>query len=423
MDKREREKMTYKKERNTKGNRQEGNQKGNQNQERVSGKFHHATVDCSCGACQQFQEQGATLSGYKATVVAKQKRLVKELEQFTKVAPMITMEKPEYYKNRITRSFHHEKNGTPMSGFYNEFGRLEKVIECRIDDKEAQDIIDSLKSLLKSFKIKTYDKKSGYGLLKHVMIRKGVESGEIMVVLVLASSIMPSKNNFVKALRKLHPNIDTIVINENYKKPESVLGDKESNIYGKGFIVDTFAGKSFRISSRAHFPVNVEQSKKVYDTVLEWANLNGSQVVLDAYCGSGIGSVLLSDGAHKVISVDVKAEQVRDCISNVRRNGIKNVDVYKNDPTEFVKQVHESDKRGVDVAVINQPYMGCGKEFVDELLALEAASIIIVSRNPGSLAKELAWIVGAGYGVRNAVGVDVLPWTEQMEIVVQVIRK
>ncbi len=389
--------------------------KYNQEDSAYQGRFEK--VPCNCTACQEFREHD-----YKATVKKKQIRLAAELEQFTKIAPMITMDKPEYYKNKVLRVFHHEKNGTPMSGRLNEQGRVDKVTDCRIDSKKAQAIIEDIKGMLKSFKIKTHDKRSGYGLLRSVMIREGEISGEIMVVLVLSSSIMPSKNNFVKALRKLHPEIDTIIINENYKTAENMLGDKEINIYGKGFIIDEFNGKSYRISSKAQFPINTVQSKKMYDTIIEWANLKGTELVLDAYCGSGTTSMMFAQEARKILSVDPRNENVRDAISNLKRNGIKNVDVYKNNPATFATQVGGEGKQQVDLVLIDQPYMGCGKEVIDEMVALNAKSIIVMAKNPGSLATELAWMISAGYRVRNAVGIDMLPWTEQVNACVQLVK-
>lgn len=374
-------------------------------------------VPCSCNACESKRSLD-----YRETVKNKQARLVQELAPFTKVAPMITMDKPQYYKNRVIRAFHHEKNGTPMSGHLNEYGGIDKVILCETDSKKGQEIIDTIKGMLKSFKIKTYDKKSGYGLLKSIMIREGDVSGEIMVVMVLSSLIMPSKNNFAKALRKAHPEITTIIINENYKNPDAVLGEKENTLFGPGFILDSFGEKQFKITSKAHYPLNTEQSAKVYGLVKEWAKLTGEELVLDAYCGSGVGSVLMSDYAKRIISVDPKTDNMKDTIANVKRNSIKNVDVYRNNPAEFVAQVRDSEKQRMDVAVVNQPYMGFGREFAEAITSLEPKKIIIISRNPGTLSKELGWIVGAGYAVRNAQGVDVLPWTEQMQIVLELVR-
>lgn len=374
-------------------------------------------VPCKCSACENIRE-----TDYKTTLKSKQIRLVQEMEPFTKVAPMIAMDKPKFYKNRVIRAFHHEKNGTPMSGHLNEYGGIDKVILCETDSKKGQEIIDTIKGMLKSFKIKTYDKKSGYGLLKSIVIREGDVSGEIMVVMVLSSLIMPSKNNFVKALRKAHPEITTVIINENYKNPDAVLGEKESTIYGPGFILDHFCEKQFKITSKSHYPLNTEQTAKVYSLVKEWAKLTGKELVLDAYCGSGVASILISDDAKKVIAVDPKKDNVKDAIANVKRNNIKNVDVYRNSPASFVEQVRDSEKQKIDVAMINQPYMGFGKEFAEAITSLQPSKIILISRNPGSLSKELGWIVGAGYSVRNAQGVDVLPWSDQMQIVLELIR-
>lgn len=370
-----------------------------------------------CGGCSGQQET------YKANVEAKQKRLAEALAPLCKPQEMITMKNPSYYKNRVHRMFHHEKNGTPMSGnFSSEQGRIVKIEKCYIEDKKCQEIIETIKGMLKSFKIKTYDTKTGYGLLRYVAVRRGIETNEIMVTLVLSSVIMPSKNNFVKALRKLHPEITTIIINENYKDMDRIYGDKEVNLYGKGFIFDKMNGKYFKVNAKSQYSLNPVQVGKICDVLVEWGAFDGTELVLDAYCGVGTYGIAISDKVRKILSVESNQEMHRDTIANVRKNNIKNIDVYKNNPAEFVTQVAHSEKENIDVAIISQPYNGCGQEFIGAITQAKPKKIFLVARNLKSMSEELTTLTKAGYRVNKVVGVDVYPWTERVETITLMTR-
>ncbi len=195
---------------------------------------------------------------YDQQLKTKQKHVEDFLKKFAKVDTIIGMENPFHYRNKVHAVFDHDKRGNPISGVY-EAGthRVVPVENCLIDPEKADAIIGSIRGMLKSFKIKTYDEDTEFGLLRHVLIRKGFSSGEIMVVLVLSSPIFPSKNNFIKALLKLHPEITTIVLNVNNKKTSMVLGDKEQVLYGKGYIEDSLCGKVFNIIPKFCFQDNV----------------------------------------------------------------------------------------------------------------------------------------------------------------------
>ncbi len=377
-----------------------------------------------CPVCQECGRCNGQQMTYTDHVAGKQERLEAVLSEYGKVLPYIKMDKARNYKMHVQRMFHHEKNGTPISGHQStEERRLVKIEDCYIDDAKCQEIIGTIKGLLKSFKIKTYDMKSGYGLLRYVAVRRGIESKEIMVTLVLSSIIMPSKNNFVKELRRLHPEITTILINENYKGFDYTYGEKEVNLYGKGFIWDSMSGKDFRINAKSQYTANPTQMKKVCDTIIEWGEFKGTELVLDAYCGVGTLGITMSDQVRKILAVETNKEMHRDAISNIRRNNIKNIDVYKNSPAEFVMQVAKSEKEDIEVAIVTQPYNGCGKEFIDSISKARPKSVFLVSRNLKSLQEEVGMLAKAGYKVKKSVGIDVYPWTERIDAVVLLTKK
>ena len=187
-----------------------------------------------CGGCQY---QGVP---YSAQLKKKQNQVQGLLKKFGNVKPVIGMKDPYFYRNKVHAVFDRDRKGNIISGIY-EAGthRVVSIEQCLIEDKKSQEIIRTIRGMLKSFKIKTYDEDTGYGLLRHVLVRRGFSTGEVMVVLVVASPIFPSKNNFVKALRKVHPEISTVVLNINDKNTSMVLGEREIVLYGKGFIRDT----------------------------------------------------------------------------------------------------------------------------------------------------------------------------------------
>lgn len=273
-----------------------------------------------CGGCNYQMES------YELELSRKQKLVNDLLKSYCNVEPIIRMEQPYNYRNKVHVVFDHDKQGNPISGVYEEGTHNVIPIEsCKIHNKKADEIIASIRGMLKSFKIKTYDEDTGYGLLRHVLIRAGYNSGEILVVLVLSSSIMPSKNNFVKALLKQHPEITSIVINVNNKKTSMVLGEKEQVIYGKGYIIDKLCGKTFKISPKSFYQVNPVQTEILYNKAIEYANLTGNETVIDAYCGIGTIGLIAADHAKEVIGVELNKDAVKDAINNAKLNNTSNI--------------------------------------------------------------------------------------------------
>ena len=271
-------------------------------------------VHGKCGGCQLLDMP------YEQQLKKKQTQVAKLLKPYCQVEKIIGMDDPFYYRNKVHAVFGHKKDGTVISGIYQEGTHfIVPVDECLIEDQRADAIIRDIRGLLKSFKIKTYNEDTGYGLFRHVLIRTGYHSGQIMVVLVLGSPILPSKNNFVKALRKLHPEITTIVLNVNGQKTSMILGEKETVLYGKGYIEDELCGKTFRISSKSFYQVNPVQTEKLYGKAIELAGLTGKERVIDAYCGIGTIGLIASDKAKEVISVELNPEKVQTLSSWTRR--------------------------------------------------------------------------------------------------------
>ncbi len=370
-----------------------------------------------CGGCNILQKT------YDAELKEKQKIVEDLIKSFCKVEPIIGMKNPKHYRNKVHVVFDHDRKGNPISGVYEEgTHRVIAIDKCLIHNQKADEIIASIRGMLKSFKIKTYDEDSGYGLLRHVMIRTGFTSGEIMVVLVLASPIMPSKNNFVKALRKLHPEITTVVLNVNDKDTSMVLGEKEQVIYGKGFIEDTLCGKVFRISSKSFYQVNPVQTEVLYGKAIEFAGLTGSETVVDAYCGIGTIGIIAADQAKRVIGVELNKDAVKDAIINAKRNHAENIDFYQNDASDFMVQMAQQGEK-VDVVFMDPPRAGSTEKFMDAVAVLQPKKVVYVSCNPVTLERDLKYFKKKGYQAQKAVPVDMFAWTGHVEICVEICRR
>jgi 23S rRNA (uracil1939-C5)-methyltransferase len=369
-----------------------------------------------CGGC-QLQHYS-----YEKQLEEKQKQVNMLLDKFCKVEEIIGMENPYYYRNKVHAVFDTDKKGNVISGVY-EAGshKVVSVDSCLIEDQRADNIIVTIRSMLKSFKIRTYNEDTGVGLLRHILIRTGHKSGEIMVVLVLGSHIFPSKNNFVKALLKIHPEITTIVMNVNNKKTSMVLGEREQVLYGKGFIEDTLCDKVFRISPKSFYQINAVQTEILYGKAIELAALNGNETIIDAYCGIGTIGIIASGYVKKVIGVELNRDAVKDAIINAKRNNIKNIYFYNQDAGVFMNQMAE-EKQSVDVVFLDPPRSGSTEQFLDSMISMNPKKVLYISCNPETLERDLAYIVKRGYEAKVAIPVDMFPGTEHVETVVLMSR-
>ena len=370
-----------------------------------------------CGSCRY--------SGvpYDKQLKTKQKMMQELLGGFGRVEPITGMEDPLHYRAKVHYAFDRDRRGNIIAGCYE--ADSHKVVDltltgCLIEDEKCQEIMATVKKLMYSFKIKTYDEDTGYGLLRHCLIRRGVNTGEIMVVLVLSSPIFPGKNNFVKALRSAHPEIKTIVINVNDADTSLVLGEKEIVIYGPGYITDELMGLKFRISPKSFYQVNPRQTEKLYQTAIGLAGLTGKETVLDAYCGTGTIGLCAAKSAREVIGVELNPDAVRDARINAKINGIKNAVFHVGDAGEFMEKNAVALK--CDVLFMDPPRSGSTEKFLNAAVKAAPNRIIYISCGPESLKRDLNILTKKGYAVKRIQSVDMFPFTEHVETVVLMSR-
>ena len=373
-------------------------------------------VFSKCGGC---QHQNLTYAGQLAL---KQKNVENLLGAFGRVAPIVGMDDPYHYRNKVHATFTYDKKGKVVAGIYEEDShRVISSTDCLIQDKRANGIIKTILKLMPSFKMTPYDEDYGTGFLRHVLIRTSRMTDEVMVVIVGGNPIMPSKNNFASALMKEHSYITTVVFNVNSRKTSMVLGPNETVITGKGYIEDKLCDTSFRISPKSFYQVNAIQAEKMFTKAIGLAQLKGTENVLDAYCGIGTIGLIASHKAGHVIGVELNKDAVADARFNAKQNNIENIEFYQGDAGDFMVEM-ASENEQVDVVFLDPPRSGSDEPFLQSLVKLSPKTIIYISCGPESLARDLKFLTSNGYRAKEILPYDMFPWTGHVETVVLMTR-
>ena len=370
-----------------------------------------------CGGCQLQNMDYDRQLKYKQALVGK------ILGSFGKVERITGMADPTHYRCKVQAAFGTTRSGKIVSGVYqNSSHRIVNVDSCLIENEKADAILCTIRSLLPSFKIRPYDEDKRTGLLRHVLVRVGQNSGEIMVVPVTAGGNFPSKNNFVKALLDAHPEITTIVQNVNTRRDSMVLGETDKPMYGKGYITDTLCGCTFKISPQSFYQVNPRQTEHLYNAAIELAHLTGEERVIDAYCGTGTIGLIAAKHAKEVLGVELNESAVRDARINARLNDTKNIRFICADAGEVMEDMAAENER-CDVVLMDPPRAGSSKQFLESLVRLSPDRVVYVSCNPETLARDLRFLTKNGYSVKKIRPFDLFPFTKHIETVVLLRQK
>ena len=339
-----------------------------------------------CGGCDY---QGVE---YKEQLKNKQAYMKKLLKPFCFVEPIVGMKNPLYYRHKVHAAFDCTRRGQIVAGAYRKNTHDVVDIEsCMIEEQESDEIIRDIKDMLRSFRIKTYDEDTGYGLLRHVLVRKK------------------------------HPNITTVVLNVNDKKTSMVLGDRNITLYGKGFIEDKLCGCTFRISPGSFYQVNPVQTELLYEKAIHEAHLTGKERVIDAYCGTGTIGIIAAKNAGEVIGVELNRDAIRDAVTNAKRNDIRNIRFYNDDAGKFMVEMAQKGEKA-DVVIMDPPRTGSDEAFLSSVVKLSPERVVYVSCGPETLARDLKYLTKHGYAVKRATPYDCFPYTEHIETVVLLCR-
>lgn len=364
-----------------------------------------------CGGCQL---QNMT---YERQLSFKQVKVIKLLGRYHHVSEIIGMEYPYNYRNKVQAAFG-ERGGQMISGIYqSSTHNIVPVDSCMIEDIKADQIVVTIRKLAKSFKLRAFNDTSMRGFLRHVLIKRGFSTGQTMVVLVTSESTFPSASKFVNALLERHPDITTIVQNVNNKRTSLVLGEQSRTLYGSGYIEDTLCGCRFRISPKAFYQINPIQTEILYSKAMEYAELDGTQTVIDAYCGTGTIGIIAAKNAERVIGVELNSDAVKDAKVNAELNDVKNIEFYEDDAGKFMVKAAQSGFK-CDIVIMDPPRAGATLEFLRSLVTLNPKRIVYISCNPETQARDLSYLTRKGYKVRRIQPVDMFPHTEHVETVV-----
>ena len=348
--------------------------------------------------------------------------------------PILGMEEPFYYRNKAQYPVGQNKEGEPVTGFY--AGRTHSIVantECHLGVKENKEILEIILAYMRENRVPAYDESTGKGLIRHVLIRKGFFSGEIMVCLVVnlkgAQRKLPAQQKLLDKLLTI-PNMTSVSLNINTERTNVILGQEIRLIWGRSTIKDTIhvcdadnnfertgRGITYAISPLSFYQVNPVQTEKLYSLALSFAELTGQETVWDLYCGIGTISLFLAEKAKKVYGVEVIPQAVENARENAVSNGIFNAEFFVGKAEEVLPEKYKKDGIFADVIVVDPPRKGCDTACLDTILKMTPQRVVYVSCDSATLARDLKVLCGGGYEVERVRAVDMFPMTVGVETV------
>ena len=364
----------------------------------------------SCGACSY------ALDAYDPS--EKVKYLQKNFPRHA-VQPIHTMDDPMHYRHKLYATFGKDRKGRIISGLYKEKSHaLVRIEDCAIQNETGNAVLKKLTETVIAMKIEPYDAERRTGSIRHAYVRVSHHTGEILLVLISGSDVLPGSKELVRRMREAFPMIRSIVLNINKRRTSVVLGDTEHVLYGKGTITDRLCGIDFRISSRSFFQVNPVMTEYLYDTAISLAQLKRQDNVLDACCGTGTITLIAAKQAGHCTGVEINATAVQDARTNARNNHIDNVDFRCGDVEEFMR----NNQRRYSVLFLDPPRSGVSASFIQSSAKMAPKRIIYVSCNPETLVRDVRQYEHFGYSVQKVCPVDMFPFTDHVECVVKLVR-
>ena len=381
-----------------------------------------------CGGC-QIQEMS-----YGQQLAFKEKKVRGNLERIGGFAPdildrvmdpVLGMDEPFGYRNKAQFPFGTDKEGRPVTGFY--AGRTHDIIantDCALGAPVNQEILEIILAFMKEYGIPAYDEKTGQGLLRHVLIRYGFTTKEIMVCLVVNGSRIPRAEELIRRLRGID-GMTSISLSPNTRQTNVIMGDSYQVLWGQGYITDYIGDVRYQISPLSFYQVNPVQTEKLYSLALEYAGLRGGETVWDLYCGIGTISLFLAQKAGQVYGVEIVPQAIEDAKKNAGLNGITNAEFFVGKAEEILpeyyerySQEHGGESARADVIVVDPPRKGCDETLLETIVKMQPEKVVYVSCDSATLARDLKVLCGAGYELEKARPVDMFPMTVHVETVV-----
>ena len=381
-----------------------------------------------CGGC-QIQEMS-----YDRQLVFKDQKIRGNLERiggFTKdqidtvMQPVVGMEHPFGYRNKAQFPFGTDKEGNPITGFY--AGRTHDIIantDCALGVEQNKEILEIILQYMRENKIKSYDEKTGKGLIRHALIRYGFKTKEIMVCLVINGKKLPKAERLIEKLIQIE-GMTSITISPNTRRDNVIMGDSYEILWGQGYITDYIGNVKYQISPLSFYQVNPVQTEKLYGLALEYADLKGDETVWDLYCGIGTISLFLAQKAKQVYGVEIVPQAIDDAKENAKINAIDNAEFFVGKAEEVLPEYyaeyereHNGETAHADVIVVDPPRKGCDETLLETIVKMQPEKVVYVSCDSATLARDLKYLCANGYEITVCRGVDQFPQSVHVETVV-----
>ena len=381
-----------------------------------------------CGGC-QIQEMS-----YDRQLVFKDQKIRGNLERiggFTKeqieavMQPVVGMEHPFSYRNKAQFPFGTDKEGNPITGFY--AGRTHDIIantDCALGVDQNREILEIILQYMRENKIKSYDEKTGKGLIRHALIRYGFKTKEIMVCLVVNGKKLPKAERLIEKLIQIE-GMTSITISPNTRRDNVIMGDSYEILWGQGYITDYIGNVKYQISPLSFYQVNPVQTEKLYGLALEYADLKGDETVWDLYCGIGTISLFLAQKAKQVYGVEIVPQAIDDAKENAKINAIDNAEFFVGKAEEVLPEYyaeyereHNGETAHADVIVVDPPRKGCDETLLETIVKMQPEKVVYVSCDSATLARDLKYLCANGYEIKMCRGVDQFPQSVHVETVV-----
>ena len=391
---------------------------------------HRVPAKCpvarQCGGC-QIQELS-----YEEQLKFKEQKVYGNLERIggfspefldTVMEPVCGMEEPFYYRNKAQFPIGTDKEGNIVTGFY--AGRTHQIIpntECALGVKVNQEILEIVVDYMNANRISAYDETTGRGLVRHVLIRFGFTTKEIMVCLVVNGDQIPKSEKLVEKLIQI-PGMTSITYSINKENTNVIMGKEIRTLWGQSYITDYIGDVKYQISPLSFFQVNPVQTDKLYGLALEYAGLKGDETVWDLYCGIGTISLFLAQKAKKVYGVEIIPQAIEDARNNAKINGIDNAEFFVGKAEEVLPEQYEKNQVYADVIVVDPPRKGCDETLLDTMVKMSPERIVYVSCDSATLARDLKYLCEHGYEIQKVRPVDQFPMTVHVETVCLLSRK
>ena len=380
---------------------------------------YRVEADCNtykrCGGCNLRHIKYEETLRLKKEMV--QNLVNKGLNKIIKVKDVIGMEEPYYYRNKLQYPVGKNKDGIPAMGVF--ASRTHEIIptqKCLIQNKKAQEVANAVFRFIKENNVSIYDEKTRKGAIRHIIVKIGVKTDEIMCIIVTNEENVIKEDNLANEIVSKYPEVKTIIKNINNKNTNVILGDKNIVLYGDGYIFDELMEYKFKISTKSFYQTNPIQTEKLYKKAIEFANLNENDILYDLYCGIGTIGICASNNVKKVYGIEIVEEAIEAAKENAKLNNIDNIEFIAGDVEVAFKKLLEEDKVKPTAIIVDPPRRGLDNVTVSKIIETEVEKLVYISCNPATMVRDIK-MLEEKYELKELQPVDMFPYTSHVECV------